>query len=285
METLKEVLARYGFNFKKSFGQNFLTDAGLLASIVKGADCAGETVLEIGAGAGALTCELAKEAKRVISFEIDRSLQPILGEILSDKKNVSLYFEDILKRKTEAIESLIGEDYLVVANLPYYITTPLIMRFVEESTRCKRLVVMVQEEVADRLVAREGTPAYGAVTVAVNVAGRAEKLRRVPRELFTPRPNVDSAVVRIEIDRGRFRVSDRALLRAAVRAGFNNRRKTLCNNLMQSFSLSRAEAEALLVDCGIDLKARGETLSAAAYVELAERLAKKSVDSSAFAAR
>lgn len=158
METLKEVLARYGFNFKKSFGQNFLTDAGLLASIVKGADCAGETVLEIGAGAGALTCELAKEAKRVISFEIDRSLQPILGEILSDKKNVSLYFEDILKRKTEAIESLIGEDYLVVANLPYYITTPLIMRFVEESTRCKRLVVMVQEEVADRLVAREGRP-------------------------------------------------------------------------------------------------------------------------------
>ena len=175
--------------------------------------------------------------------------------------------------------------YKVVANLPYYITTPLIMRFVEESTRCKRLVVMVQEEVADRLVAREGTPAYGAVTVAVNVAGRAEKLRRVPRELFTPRPNVDSAVVRIEIDRGRFRISDRALLRAAVRAGFNNRRKTLCNNLMQSFSLSRAEAEVLLVDCGIDLKARGETLSAAAYVELAERLAKKSVDSSAFAAR
>lgn len=137
-------------------------------------------MLEIGAGAGALTRELAKEAKRVISFEIDRSLQPILDEILSDKKNVSLYFEDILKRKTEAIESLIGEDYLVVANLPYYITTPLIMRFVEESTRCKRLVVMVQEEVADRLVAREGTPAYGAVTVAVNVAGRAEKLRARP---------------------------------------------------------------------------------------------------------
>lgn len=272
MENLREALSRRGFSFKKAFGQNFLTDRNLLAAIAESADCAGGTVLEIGAGAGALTCALSDCAKRVISFEIDRSLQPILNDVMSDRINVEIRFEDIMKRKMSDLEREIGEDYIVVANLPYYITTPLLMRFVEESVRCKRLVVMVQEEVADRLTARENTAAFGAITVSVDAVGTAKKIRRVPRELFTPRPNVDSAVVRIDIDRNKYAIADRACFRETLRAGFNNRRKTLCNNLMQTFSLTRSQAEALLTDCGIDLKARGETLSTASFVALSDKI-------------
>ena len=275
MENLKEILSRHGFSFKKAFGQNFLTDGNLLAAIAESADCAGGTVLEIGAGAGALTLALSDRAKKVISFEIDRSLQPILIDIMSDRINVEICFEDVMKRKMSELERDIGEDYIVAANLPYYITTPLLMRFVEESAHFKRQVVMVQEEVADRLTARENTSAFGAITVAVDAVGTAKKIRRVPRELFTPRPNVDSAVVRIDLDRAKYPIADRACFRETLRAGFNNRRKTLCNNLMQSFSLTRLQAEGLLTDCGIDLKARGETLSTERFVALSNLIKKR----------
>ncbi len=272
---LREILQGSGFSFKKKYGQNFLSDGNLLAAIAEDAGVTSDTtVLEIGAGAGALTRALAERARRVVSYEIDESLRPILAVTLAGLKNAEVRFSDFEKCDFAALEEELGE-YLVVANLPYYITTPVIMRFVEEGKRCRGITVMVQEEVAERLTAREGTPAYGAVTAALARRGRAQLVRRVPRTLFTPRPNVDSAVVRADFTAGGFSVADERVYRAVVRAAFSSRRKTLENNLMAAFSMTREEAKALLAEAQVSAGVRGEALSPEALGHLADLIASK----------
>ena len=272
MEELRDILAKNGFYFKKKFGQNFLTDANLLDAIVRDADVDDATVvLEIGAGAGALTRALSKAAKKVLAYEIDASLQPVLAETLSGCENTEVAFGDFLRADLPALEKELGE-YRVVANLPYYVTTPVMMRFLEEAKRCTGLTVMVQEEVARRFTAEAGTPDYGSVTAAIALKGEARIMRKVPRTMFMPRPNVDSAIVRIDFEKDRIPVSSEAAYRAVVRCAFAGRRKTLENNMMGAFRLSREQARALLSEAGIADMVRGETLTPQQFARLADVL-------------
>lgn len=272
MEDLRDILAGSGFSFKKKFGQNFLTDANLLDAIVRDAGVEKDTtVLEIGAGAGALTRALSKAAKRVLAYEIDASLRPVLAHTLAGCENAEVAFGDFLRADLPALEEELGS-YRVVANLPYYVTTPVVMRFLEEAERCTGLTVMVQQEVALRFTAQPGTADYGAVTAAIALKGEARIMRRVPRTMFTPRPNVDSAVVRIDFVPGRIPVQSGEAYRAVVRCAFAGRRKTLENNLMNAFRLSRDAAKELLSEAGIADMVRGETLSPADFARLADVL-------------
>lgn len=268
---IKTVLAECGFGFKKQLGQNFITDKNLLASIVALSGVGeGDTVVEIGCGAGTLTRAIAERAKRVIGFEVDKTLQPVLERTLSGLDNVEIVFRDFLKVDMPEFERETGE-YFVVANLPYYITTPLITQLMERSEKCKGLSVMVQEEVAERLCAKSGTPEYGAITAMIALRAECEIIKKVPRTLFYPRPNVDSAVVKFTFGRG-VEVKDRAAYKKVVHAAFSSRRKTLENNLVNAFGLTRAAAQEILSDCGIDLKARGETLSPEQFARLSDRI-------------
>ncbi|MDE5943625.1 MAG: 16S rRNA (adenine(1518)-N(6)/adenine(1519)-N(6))-dimethyltransferase RsmA [Clostridia bacterium] len=270
METdVKTILAECGFSFKKQLGQNFITDKNLLSSIValSGAE-EGDAVVEIGCGAGTLTRALAQKVKRVISFEVDKSLAPVLERTLSGLENVEVVFRDFLKVDLKEFEKEL-ESYYVVANLPYYVTTPLIMKLVESSEKCKGLCVMVQEEVADRLCASAGTADYGAITAMCALRAECSIVKRVPCTLFTPRPNVDSAVVKFTFGKG-IAVSDAPLYKKVVHAAFGSRRKTLENNLVNSFGVSRQQAQEILTKCGIDLKARGETLTPAQFASLSD---------------
>ena len=268
---IKTILAECGFGFKKQLGQNFITDKNLLASIVALSGATErDTVVEIGCGAGTLTRALADKVKRVISFDVDKSLQPVLERTLSGYGNIEVNFKDFLKVNLAEFENDIG-DYKVVANLPYYITSPLIMKIVEEGKRCSSLTVMVQEEVAERLCAAAGTPEYGAITAMIAPRADCIIVKRVPRTLFYPRPNVDSAVVNLNFVQ-RINIPDPDKYKKVVHTAFSSRRKTLENNLVNGFSLSRARAQEILNQCGIDLKARGETLSFEQFALIAERV-------------
>lgn len=268
-KSLKKVLETYGFNFKKAYGQNFLTDLSLLNEIVTNARVTKEdTVLEIGCGAGALTKVLSEHAKRVIGYEIDEKLKPVLAQTLSDCNNVSLVFADIMKEKLPELEKKLGDGYKLVANLPYYITTPIIMNFLENGKHLKSMSVMVQKEVAERLIANAGDSEYGAITVGINLRGKAEIIAEVPRNMFTPQPNVDSAVVKIDIEKDKFKDVDYKKVRDVVRVAFSSRRKMLINNLMNGFKLTRAKAEDFLKTADIPLTVRGEDLTAEEYVKL-----------------
>lgn len=273
MEDLRLILSRNGFSFKKQFGQNFISDTNLLKSI---ADSSGidenSTVVEIGTGAGTLTREIAKTAKKVYSFEVDKNLRPVLEETLSGADNVEVIFRDFLKIDIKEFEKDIGE-YTVIANLPYYITTPLVMRFVEESEKAKSLVIMVQEEVALRFCAKENTPDYGAVTAAIALRGEAKIIKRVSRNMFYPRPNVDSAVVKIDFIGNRIPVKDKNVYRETVRCAFSSRRKTLENNMVNCFKMTREEAKEILFSADIPEKARGETLSPEKLALLSDEIA------------
>lgn len=271
---VKSTLKEAGFGFKKSLGQNFITDKNLLDSIVRDAGVTkGDTIIEIGCGAGTLTRAISARAKKVIGFEIDRSLKPVLSQTLSGVENAEIIFKDFLKVNLRELERETGE-YSVVANLPYYVTTPLITKILEESSLCKSLTVMVQEEVARRFCATENTPEYGAITAVIALRASAEILRLVPREAFTPRPNVDSAVVKLKVEDSRLPVKDEALYKKVVHAAFSARRKTLANNLVRAFGFTRAQCEQLLSACGINLLARGETLSPASFARLTSAAAK-----------
>jgi 16S rRNA (adenine1518-N6/adenine1519-N6)-dimethyltransferase len=261
MSELKTVLDKHGFRFKKQFGQNFLSDTNLLDSIVtaSGID-ENTTVVEIGCGAGTLTKAIAKKAKKVYAFDIDRDLQPVLAETLKGCENIEVIFRDFNKINLQEFEKEIGE-YSVVANLPYYITTPLVAKFLEESEKVQSLSIMVQEEVAERFCAKEDTPEYGSITASIALKGEAKIVKRVSRNLFMPRPNVDSAVVRIDFQRDRIQVKDEKAYRQTVKCAFLNRRKTLENNLVNFFKVSRETAKKILAEAGVDEKARGETLS------------------------
>ena len=269
MEDIKTILAECGFGFKKQFGQNFITDKNLLQSIValSGVE-ESDTVVEIGCGAGTLTRALAEKAKRVVGFEVDRTLQPVLARTLSGLENTEVIFKDFLKVDLNEFESETGE-YKVVANLPYYITTPLIMKIVEEGKKCKSLSVMVQEEVALRLCAEAGTADYGAITAMIAPRADCKIIKRVPRTMFYPRPNVDSAVVKLDFVS---KIETDENYKKVVQAAFLSRRKTLENNLVNSFKLTREQAQAVLKECGIDAKARGETLDYNQFARLAQLL-------------
>lgn len=269
---LKATLAGSGFSFKKKFGQNFISDSELLDRIVSGAGVDKETtVIEIGCGAGTLTRALANAAKKVYGYEIDHTLRPVLAKTLAGLDNVEIIFKDFMRVRIDELEKTLPP-YKVVANLPYYITTPLIMALVENSQKCLSLTVMVQEEVALRLCARPDTPDYGAITANVALRGTCSILEKVGRERFTPSPNVDSAVVRIDLCERRLDVDDADLYKKTVRAAFSARRKTLENNLVNAFSLSREQAKRAIAECGLPDGVRGEALSPEQFAALSKKL-------------
>ena len=261
MDKIRDVLKKHGFTFKKSLGQNFITDENLLDAIAEAAEIGKEdTAVEIGCGAGTLTRALSKKAGRVVAYEVDRDLQPVLAETLAGCENVEVVFRDFSKENLSALHKEIGE-YTVVANLPYYVTTPIVTRLLEEGVGVKGVCVMVQQEVAERFCAKENTPEYGAITAAIALRGTAKIVKRVGRNMFFPAPNVDSAVVKIDFIENALPVKSKEMYRKTVRCAFLNRRKTLENNLMKSFSLPRETAAEILKKAGVEEKARGETLS------------------------
>lgn len=266
------VLKGNNFSFKKQYGQNFIYDDDLLSAIVDGAGVDKDTtVIEIGCGAGTLTRQIAKKAKMVYGYEIDKTLQPVLAKTLAGVENAEIIFRDFTRLRLDELEKSLPE-YVVVANLPYYITTPLIMTFIENSKKCRSLTVMVQEEVALRLCAKAGTPDYGAITANIALRGTSRIIMKVGRERFHPSPNVDSAVVRIDLGDTRGDVSDVTLYKKCVQAAFGSRRKTLENNLVNAFKLTREQAKKLMQDSGIAEGVRGEVLSPEDFARLSDNL-------------
>lgn len=265
---IKQILKDQGFRFNKQFGQNFLTDTALLNGIVDDAEIDGGTVVEIGAGAGTLTRELAKRADKVIAFEVDRNLESVLKLTLAEFDNVQVVIGDIMRYDAQAIEDMCGTHFKVVANIPYYLTTPLIMMFVENSDKVDSLTLTVQKEVAERLAAKPSTKDYGAITVAVNAVADVTLTQELSRELFYPQPNVDSAVIRIDMNRNKYDISNRKLFRKTVKTAFAMRRKTLVNNLTVGFNLNRAVAEQITTQSNLSVGCRGEELSVEQFVKL-----------------
>ena len=272
---LSDILRASGFRFNKALGQNFIFDGNLLDAIVSDAGVTAEdTVVEIGTGAGTLTARLAARAKKVFSFEVDERLRPVLDISLKGAENVEVVFRDVMKMKDDELREMVGGEFKVVANLPYYITTPLIMRFAESTLPVRSITVMVQKEVADRLTAEVGSADYAAVTLAVKVFGDAAVTRIVDRHMFRPAPNVDSAVVRIDRVPGRLDGADEKLVRKLVRAAFAMRRKTLVNNLAASFGIPKQQATDLVTACGFPADVRGERLSLDDFIRLAGAMAR-----------
>ena len=278
--TIKDLFARHGFAFTKSLGQNFLINPSVCPKIAEMGGCKkGAAAIEIGTGVGVLTTELAKRCDRVVAIEIDTGLKPILEETLADFDNVEVIFEDVLKADLKAIiaEKLGGfEEIYVCANLPYYITSPVIMKLLEERLPISALTVMVQKEAADRLCAKVGERDCGAVTVAVNYYSTPKLLFKVGRGSFMPSPNVDSAVIRLDVSRDKkYSVSDEKLFFKIVRAAFAQRRKQLLNPLSSALGMEKAELSDILVSCGIKTTARPEELKMQDFVNLCEAIYNK----------
>ena len=254
----------FNIDFQKKFGQNFIFDRNLLDAIAVDAGVTKEdVVVEIGAGAGTLTAALADRAKEVIAYEIDENLRSVLDRTLSEKTNVRVIYEDFLKKK-EALPAR----FKVVANLPYYVTTPIVMRLLEGEERPESVTVMVQKEVAERLIAAPGSSEYGAITASMNLVADAHITRIVGRQCFLPPPKVDSAVVRIELKDKGYTAEEITMARKIIRAAFNMRRKTLVNGLAPLFNGKEIAGEIIRV-AGFPSSVRGETLSAADYILLA----------------
>ena len=270
---MKDVLNATSFRFNKALGQNFISDTNLLKGIVADSGVKeGDVVVEIGTGAGTLTRQIAEVAKKVYSFEVDKNLIPVHELSLQGLDSVDVIFRDVLKMKDDEFKSIVGDgEFKVVANLPYYITTPLIMRFLESDLKVTSLTIMVQEEVGRRLVAKPNTPDYSAITLAVLLRGSATITRKVNRNMFYPAPNVDSAVVRIDVEEGKLDGEDKALVHRLVRSAFAMRRKTLVNNLNASMGLTKAEAVEKLQNAGLDERVRGEALSLEDYIRLSHQ--------------
>ena len=265
----KELLKKFNFSFNKGYGQNFIFDHNLLSAIVADAGIEGKDVLEIGPGAGGLTYEIAKVANKVVAYEIDEKLKPILSENLQNFNNVELRFCDVMKQDIKDIENSFVGSYSLVANLPYYITTPIIFKFIENSNKVDKLVIMVQYEVAKRLIAKPNTADYGAITVALGVIGDVQITRKVGRHNFVPAPNVDSAIVTIDINRNKFDIKDTATLSKLIKSAFAMRRKTLANNLKKDFGLNAEQIADLFAKCDLDISIRGEALDFEQFVALA----------------
>ncbi|MBO4573440.1 MAG: ribosomal RNA small subunit methyltransferase A [Clostridia bacterium] len=275
---LKSALNNANFRFNKRYGQNFIRDEVLLDKIAAVADLKDtDEVLEIGVGAGTLTRALSKRAAYVYGYEIDKNLQPVLSMMLAGVDNAEVIFRDFMRENIADVEKLFKSEYVVVANLPYYITSPIVMKLIETAKKCKRIVVMVQKEVALRLCAAPATSDYGAITLAVDVTADASVVMDVDRSNFYPVPNVDSAVVKMDIVENKFPLISRKAFRDIVRCAFSSRRKTLVNNMMNVFKLSRADAEDLLNKTGIPVNVRGEALSTELFVKLSNLLVERKI--------
>lgn len=278
--TIKELLARHGFTFSKAMGQNFLINPSVCPRMAEGCGADLSTgVLEIGPGIGVLTKELAQRAKKVVAIELDHRLLPVLKETLADYDNITLVQGDAMKLDLQALlKREFGDMPVVVcANLPYYITSPLIMRLLEEQLALESITVMVQKEAADRLCAKVGSRQSGAVTVAVHFYAEPKRLFTVSPGSFLPAPRVDSAVIRLDLLEHPPVEADQQALFRVVRGGFSQRRKTLCNALSSSLSLTKQEIAATMEECGIPSSARAEQLSLEEFACLSRTLTKKSI--------
>lgn len=275
------VLQKYGFVFQKKYGQNFLIDPRVLDKIVAAAGIGPDDfVVEVGPGIGTLTQYLAYAARRVCAVEIDKNLIPILKDTLSEYKNVEIINEDILKVDLAALarEKNGGKPVKVVANLPYYITTPIIMGLFENHVPLDSITVMVQKEVAERMETGPGTKDYGALSLAVQYYAEPYLVANVPPNCFMPRPKVGSAVIRLTKHSVMpVKTKNEKLMFSIIRASFNQRRKTLVNGLRNSdlLSFSREEIEEAITACGLPLTVRGETLSLSEFAGLADQFCKE----------
>lgn len=269
-----EIVKKHDFKFTKSLGQNFLIDDNIIDKIVGGSLAGqGDKVIEVGPGIGTLTRELASRSEKVMVVEIDKKLIPILGDTLSDFDNVTIVNKDIMKADIKDLidKNLDGGPVKLVANLPYYITTPIIMRFLEEDINVTDIVVMVQKEVAERMNANPGKKDFGALSVAVQFYCDTEIVAKVPRHLFVPQPNVDSIVIALRVRPERkYKVEDEDLFFKIVKASFGQRRKTLLNSLTSMGILDKTDISAVLSVAGIDEKRRGETLSLEEFARLSD---------------
>lgn len=275
------VLQKYNFSLQKKFGQNFLIDTHVLEKIIEEAHITkGDCVVEIGPGIGTMTQYLAESAGHVVAVEIDRALIPVLQDTLSAYDNVEVINEDILKVDLKKLveEKNGGRPFKVVANLPYYITTPIIMELLESGVPLHSITVMVQKEVADRMQAGPGTKDYGALSLAVQYYAQAEVVANVPPNCFIPRPNVGSAVIRLtRYEKPPVYVQDETLMFAIIRASFNQRRKMLANSLGNAAGLP-VEKEAVrnaLVSMGLPETIRGEAMTLEQFAQLSNLLASK----------
>lgn len=269
-----EILKKYNFNFQKKFGQNFLIDTHVLDKIIRAAEITKEDfVLEIGPGIGTMTQYLAQAAREVVAVEIDKMLIPILKDTLSEFPNASVINDDILKVDIVKLarEKNDGKPIKVVANLPYYITTPIIMGLFESRVPLESITVMVQKEVAGRMQAKPGTKEYGALSLAVQYYAEPYIVANVPPNCFMPRPNVGSAVIRLtRHDTYPVQVTDEKLMFKLIRASFNQRRKTLANSLNNSpeISLSKEQIAEAIEILGRGASIRGEALSLEEFAKL-----------------
>lgn len=273
-----DILKQNNFNFNKKFGQNFIYDKNLLNAIIEqsGIDSEDE-VLEIGPGAGTLTKVIAQKAKKVVSYEIDTNLKPILAENLKDVTNAKIIFQDALKTDLNEIESNFTNEYTLIANLPYYITTPLIFKFLK-SERVKSMCIMVQKEVGQRLIATNKDKEYGAISAILDFYGDVKILRQVPRHMFTPVPNVDSCVVQINIKRNKYNANT-DLYEKIIKSAFANRRKTLANNLSNDFNVTKQQVYDFLKQLSLPEQIRGDALTTLNFVQITNIFDKNSVKS------
>lgn len=275
-----EVLKKYNFNFQKRFGQNFLIDSNILEKIVSAAQVTkDDCVLEIGPGIGTMTQYLAESAREVIAVEIDKSLIPILADTLSPYDNVTVINEDILKVDIRKLveEKNQGKPIKVVANLPYYITTPIIMGLFESHVPLKSITIMIQKEVADRMQVGPGTKDYGALSLAVQYYAKPEVVAYVSPDCFIPKPNVGSAVIRLDrYEEPPVQVEDEEFMFKIIRAAFNQRRKTLANGLGNApdLPITRAQAAEALEELGFSASIRGEALTLEEFALLSNHLLK-----------
>ena len=279
--TIKEIRDRHNFQLSKSLGQNFITDRNVLDQIIQGAGVSeGDLVIEIGPGIGVLTVEAAEIADRVIAIEIDRNLIPILKETLGRFDNIEVINQDILKTDLKEIIEKAKTDRLftgkvrVIGNLPYYITTPIIMKLLEEGVPADSITVMMQKEVADRIRSGPGTKAYGAISVAVQYYCDVERVANVPKEVFVPRPKVDSTVLNLlPLQEKRTELTDEKVFFSCVKAAFGQRRKTLLNSLSGAGGMDKDKVREVLERVGINPTRRAETLSIEEFGKLANEVA------------
>jgi len=263
-----DLLNKYNLRAKKKFGQNFLVDSNVLDKIVDGADLSkDDTVIEVGPGLGFLTEKLMEHSKKVIAYEIDDNMVRVLSERFLGAQTLEIIKEDILKVDL----SLIDEEVTVVANLPYYITTPILFRFLESRMRIKKLVLMMQKEVADRIVGTKSTKDYNALSVVLQYYGKTRLLTNVSREAFLPKPNVDSAVIVLEVYKKPIYEVEEEWFFKLVKASFAQRRKTLANNL-QVIGIKKDDIYALLSELGLNERSRAEALDIDDFVYISNKI-------------
>lgn len=274
----KEIVNKHNFKFSKSLGQNFLIDDNVIDKILAGSRLSEtDKIIEVGPGIGTLTREMGKTAQNVVAIEIDKTLIPILKETLADLDNVEVVNEDILKVDIQGLinEKLDGGPVKLIANLPYYITTPIVMKFLEEDIPVTDIVVMVQKEVADRMNAKPSTKDYGALSVAVQYYCDTEIVAKAPRHMFVPQPNVDSIVIGLHVRSERkYKVDNEDIFFKTVKASFGQRRKTLLNSLGGLGFLTKDQIKEALQAANIDAKRRGETLSIDEFANLSNEINK-----------